>query len=203
VEWFCDWGTPEVLRAADDALAAFAELGATVRDVSLPSAPEAGTTAWRMTVREFAETRAADRERLDDMTPSARERFLAGSGLDEEEYRAALDTRERLCREIAAVFAEVDVLVTPATPTPAPRISPSADPLFEGGDAAWLERIARNFLIANVTGIPALVIPVGVHDGLPIAVQVLGPPAGDAGCLRAGRLLEGMQRDAASRAERA
>jgi aspartyl-tRNA(Asn)/glutamyl-tRNA(Gln) amidotransferase subunit A len=147
-------------------------------------------TAWTITVREFSEVRAADRDRLDEMTPSARERFLAGAGLTTDDYRAALANRTRLRREIEAVFADVDVLVTPATPTPAPRISPSADPLFEGGDAAWLERIARNFLIANVTGIPAMVVPVGSHEGLPIAVQILGPPGGDAVSLRAGRLLE-------------
>jgi aspartyl-tRNA(Asn)/glutamyl-tRNA(Gln) amidotransferase subunit A len=190
VEWFSGWGTPEVLRAADDAIGELAELGATVRDVSLPSAALAGMTAWTITVREFSEVRAADRDQLDEMTPSARERFLAGAGLTTDDYRAALANRTRLRREIEAVFADVDVLVTPATPTPAPRISPSADPLFEGGDAAWLERIARNFLIANVTGIPAMVVPVGSHEGLPIAVQILGPPGGDAVSLRAGRLLE-------------
>ncbi len=190
VEWFFDWGTDEALRAADDAIAALVELGATVRDVSLPSAHLAGMTAWTITVREFAEVRAADHDRFDQMTPAAVGRIEAAAGLSPADYRAALATRTQLQREVEEAFAEVDVLITPATPTPAPRITPPADPLFEGGDAAWLERIARNFLIANVTGIPALVLPVAIHDGLPIGVQILARASGDATCLRAGLALE-------------
>jgi aspartyl-tRNA(Asn)/glutamyl-tRNA(Gln) amidotransferase subunit A len=201
VDWFFDWGTPEVLHAADAAIATLAGHGATVHDVSFPTAHLAGMAAWTITVFEFAAARTADGSRLDLMTPGSQRRIEAGSAITRVDYDAALATRARLRRELVAVFAEVDVLITPGTPTPAPRISPSPDPLFEGGDAAWLERIARTFLVANITGVPALVVPVAVHDGLPIAVQILGPPGGDATCLAAGRRLEATRRRGLTRAE--
>jgi Asp-tRNA(Asn)/Glu-tRNA(Gln) amidotransferase A subunit family amidase len=72
----------------------------------------------------------------------------------------------------------------------APRVAPTRDPLFHGGDEVWLERIARNFLIANVAGIPALVVPVAMGDGLPIGVQIFAESGREDRCLQVGRWLE-------------
>jgi aspartyl-tRNA(Asn)/glutamyl-tRNA(Gln) amidotransferase subunit A len=188
-EWFFEWGSPEVLQAADDALARLARLGFTVHDVSVPTAPRAGMAAWTITVREFAALHAARPELFDRMTPSSVRRIEAGSALSEAEHDDALATRGQVRRELAGAFATVDAIVTPATPTQAPCVAPP-DPRFEGGDEVWLERIARCFLIANVAGIPALVLPVAAHEGLPIGVQILAPPGGDGTCLQVGAALE-------------
>jgi aspartyl-tRNA(Asn)/glutamyl-tRNA(Gln) amidotransferase subunit A len=195
VEWFFDWGVPEVLRAADDAIGRLAQVGFPVRDVSVPSAHLAGMTAWTITVREFAALHAARPERFDRMTPASVRRIEAGSALTAAQYEDARATQTQLRRELADAFGGVDAIVTPATPTPSPRVAPPVDRWFEGGDEVWLERIARNFLIANVTGIPALAVPVAVHDGLPIGVQILAPPGGDQVCLQVGRALESVVAD--------
>jgi aspartyl-tRNA(Asn)/glutamyl-tRNA(Gln) amidotransferase subunit A len=194
-EWFFDWGSPEVLQAAGDAIAALVKSGATVHEESVPSAHLAGMTAWTITVREFAALHAARPERLERMTPASIRRIEAGSALTAAEYEDAQATQAQLRHELVDAFTSVDALVTPATPTPAPRIAPPVDPLFDGGDEVWLERIARNFLIANVTGIPALVVPVTSHDGLPIGVQILAPPGSDQVCLQVGRALESADAD--------
>ena len=187
-DWFFDWGAPEVLDATRHAVTALVEAGAEVEEVALPHAPLAGRVAWTITVAEFA-ARYGTGE-LDDLTAGSRARIRAGTRITAVDYLHALDDRSLVTRDLDEAFTRVDVIVTPATPTSAPRIAPDADPLFDGGDDVWLERIARNFLVANVTGIPALVVPVGTAAGLPVAVQVLAAPHREQTCLRVGRLLQ-------------
>jgi aspartyl-tRNA(Asn)/glutamyl-tRNA(Gln) amidotransferase subunit A len=186
--WFFAWGAPDVLDAARQAAVALIDMGVDVEEVDLPRAGAAGRIAWTITVAEFSACYGAGT--LDDLTAGSRARIEAGGRLTAVDYLRALDDRALVRQELDEAFTRVDAILTPATPTPAPRIAPTADPLFEGGDEAWLERIARNFLIANVTGAPALVVPVGEVGGLPIAVQVLAPPNREHTCLRVGRLLQ-------------
>jgi aspartyl-tRNA(Asn)/glutamyl-tRNA(Gln) amidotransferase subunit A len=106
------------------------------------------------------------------------------------DYLRALDERTLVTGDFETAFGRVDAILTPATPTTAPRIAPTRDPVFDGGDEVWLERIARNYLVANVTGLPALVVPVDAVDGLPVGVQVLAPSNREDTCLQVGRILE-------------
>ncbi|MXZ54061.1 MAG: amidase, partial [Acidimicrobiaceae bacterium] len=54
----------------------------------------------------------------------------------------------------------------------------------------WLDKVARNFLPFNVTGNPALVVPVGLDEGRPAAVQIVAPHHRDARCLQVGEALQ-------------
>ena len=187
-EWFFDWGAPEVLDAVRGAIDGLASQGATVEPVQLKTATTAGLVAWTITVAEFAAGYGDGP--LDDLTEGARARIAAGAGLTAVDYVRALEMRASVIGELDGAFEQLDAIVTPATPTVAPRVAPTSDPLFDGGDEVWLERIARNFLIANVAGIPALVVPVAIADGLPIGVQVLAASGREDTCLQVGRWLE-------------
>jgi aspartyl-tRNA(Asn)/glutamyl-tRNA(Gln) amidotransferase subunit A len=185
--WFLDECDPDVARIFDEAIDVLAALGAARRSVVVERASLAGIVAWTITVAEFAAAREGDLDRLDALTPTTVERIVAGRALGASDYLRALRARHLLQRALGSAFESVDVIVTPATPTSAPRLGPPLDAMFAKGDAAWLERIARNLLIANVTGIPALVLPAGFIDGLPIGLQVLAAPFGEAQCLRVGK----------------
>jgi aspartyl-tRNA(Asn)/glutamyl-tRNA(Gln) amidotransferase subunit A len=187
-EWFFDWGTPDVLEAARRAIDQLGAYGAHVEPVGLSTATTAGLVAWTITVAEFAAGYGGGP--TDDLTDSSRARIRAGAALTAVDYVRALEMRVAIIRELDEAFGRVDVIVTPATPTVAPRIASAPDPLFDGGDEVWLERIARNFLLANVAGIPALVVPVAMGDGLPIGVQVLAASGREDRCLQVGRWLE-------------
>ena len=65
-------------------------------------------------------------------------------------------------RDIQCAFRDVDVIVTPATPAPAPRgLESTGDPLF---NSPW-----------SYAGLPTVIIPVGLSaDGLPVAIQLIG-----------------------------
>ncbi len=187
-EWFFDWGTPDVLDAVRGAVDGLVVHGASVEPVHLKTATAAGLVAWTITVAEFAAGYGGDA--VDDLTDGARARIAAGGSLTAVDYVRALEMRASVIAELDDVYERFDAIVTPATPTVAPRVAPTSDPLFDGGDEVWLERIARNFLIANVAGIPALVVPVALADGLPIGAQVLAASGREDRCLQVGRWLE-------------
>jgi aspartyl-tRNA(Asn)/glutamyl-tRNA(Gln) amidotransferase subunit A len=184
--WFTSECDPAVSAVFEAALSTLESLGATRHDVSVDHAETAGIISWTITVAEFASMREADLDRLESITPSAAERAIGGLGLGSFDYLKALRARHLVQRGLDRAFADVDVILTPATPSVAPRFGVPVDWAFAGGDIAWLDRIARNFLIANITGVPALVCPAGFADGMPVGIQVLAPPRADGRCLRIG-----------------
>jgi len=99
------------------------------------------------------------------------------------EYQAGLDAREAYREQMAAIFEQVDLLVTPTLPMVPPAT---------GQDERELRgRLTQLTWPFNVLGAPALALPCGpAEDGLPASVQLVGPPGADALVLAAGELLE-------------
>jgi aspartyl-tRNA(Asn)/glutamyl-tRNA(Gln) amidotransferase subunit A len=191
--WFSEACTDDVLAATDDAVAALVAAGAVVHEVDLPHAELAGAVAWTITVAEFAAVHDAELDDLDGRTASAIDRLVAGARVAAADYLRALRARALVQQDFDAAWDAVDVVLTPATPTPALRLTPELDPVFLQGDRAWLEGIARNFLVHNVTGMPALVVPSGAaDDGRPLAVQIVAPPFEELRCLRVGHALQAL-----------
>lgn len=109
-------------------------------------------------------------------------------------YTEAVTRLQAIARAVVGMLANVDALITPALPDRPPKLgelTASADPLD------WLERsfeLAAFTAIANVTGQPAIVLPVRAAehgDTPPTAVQLLGRPGGEAVLLRLAAELEG------------
>ena len=88
-------------------------------------------------------------------------------------------------RSVGRIFADVDVLVTPTTPTPAPAI---ADLRANPGALRPAEiKLLRNTRPFNVWGLPAISLPCGfTQSGLPIGLQIAGPHWREDLVLRAG-----------------
>jgi indoleacetamide hydrolase len=101
----------------------------------------------------------------------------------------AFAARTRIRRGIAALFETVDVLAWPTVPAVAP---PLQDPTVElpSGPTSADAANARQGVLANLTGIPGVSVPVGLDGGLPIALQLLGDWGSDAMLLDAAEALE-------------
>ena len=101
----------------------------------------------------------------------------------DSEYEAGLRGRERYREELAALFGEIDLLVTPTLPFVAPPT---------GHDERELRgRLTMFTWPFNVLGAPAIAVPWGAaEDGLPASVQIVGPPGADALVLAAAALLK-------------
>ena len=185
--WMAEGCSPGADAALSGALARLEGLGCTVEPVPFRYAELAGIVAWVITVAEFAAHHVSNLHRISEFTPSAACRLAAGARTSASDYLKALRARSLVQSDIDDAFERVDVLITAATPTSAP------DPatFFDDGDRLWLDKVARSFLPFNVTGQPALVMPAGLDEGRPAAMQIVAPPHGDALCLQIGAALQG------------
>jgi Asp-tRNA(Asn)/Glu-tRNA(Gln) amidotransferase A subunit family amidase len=112
-----------------------------------------------------------------------------GENISNEQYRAALRELGNIRREIAAIFDSVDVLVTPTTPIPAPRLSNLTTNIDQLRPTELV--LLRNTRPANVWGTPAISVPCGrTSEGLPIGLQIIGPMGRDARVLQVARAFE-------------
>lgn len=120
-----------------------------------------------------------------------------GRGVNQpvHQWIAVSETREKMRAEIASLFEEFDVLLTPVTPTTAIRHDHS-QPVFKrriavaGQPRAYMDQFCW-IAFATLLGLPATSVPVGrSKDGLPFNVQVIGAPGKDLTTLRFAELLE-------------
>ncbi|XWS68189.1 hypothetical protein CRYUN_Cryun04dG0069800 [Craigia yunnanensis] len=106
------------------------------------------------------------------------------------DYVAAQCLRRRIMHHHMEIFKKVDVIVTPTTGMTAPKIPPSA--LKVGETDMQVTGYLMRFIIAgNLLGLPAITVPVGYDkQGLPIGLQLIGRPWGEASILRLASALE-------------
>jgi aspartyl-tRNA(Asn)/glutamyl-tRNA(Gln) amidotransferase subunit A len=113
-----------------------------------------------------------------------------GAGIDAQTYIRARRELDRLRRSMSALFASIDLLVTPTTPTAAPQMAqyPST---FDGVLALEAGSVLRNTRPFNIFGIPTITIPCGMTGtGLPIGLQISGPPWAELRVLQFARAFE-------------
>jgi aspartyl-tRNA(Asn)/glutamyl-tRNA(Gln) amidotransferase subunit A len=181
--WYTPGTVTPVAAAVDTALDVFRSLGATVTDVEIPSIELVTASSAIMMPEAFAYHEADLRETPELYAASLRNRFLTGSLYLAHEYVQAQRARAILKAEVADLLHEVDLLVTPTTPTTAPT--------FEQAYGEFFRRGPHYTSIYNLTGLPALSIPCGFDDnGLPIGLQIAGRPFAEATVLQAGHAYE-------------
>ncbi len=160
---------PLVLEAVDQVADA---LGA--MPVELTQAAKARSAAFLLTSAQGGRRHLAslqeDAESFDDGT---RDRLLAGALLPEGTETAALKTAQPFTDELKALFQTVNVLITAATPVPAPRID--EETIMINGAAvnarAHLGMMTQPF---GISGVPALSVPVRSNEcTMPIGVQIV------------------------------
>jgi aspartyl-tRNA(Asn)/glutamyl-tRNA(Gln) amidotransferase subunit A len=111
--------------------------------------------------------------------------FALSSGYYDAYYGRAQGVRERMRHELAAAFEAADLVVTPTTPSAAFRLGEKLDdPL-----AMYLSDVFTT--PASLAGLPAVAVPSGATaDGLPLSLQIIGPPFAEGAVLRAARAFE-------------
>ena len=171
--------SPEVVAVVERAVTELEGLGASVREVSLPSLDYVRAANSVIMVSEaYAYHEANLKSRPEKFGDIVRSRFRTGGLLSAGDYLQAQRARTWARREFAEVMRTVDLLVTPTMTQPAPA--------FEGYDPASTIR-GRSFTAPfNVTGLPAISVPCGfTESGLPIGMQIAGKPFDEPGVIQA------------------
>lgn len=123
--------------------------------------------------------------------PEVKRRIILGtyalsSGYYDAYYGQAQKVRTLIARDFEAAFQQVDVLISPTTPT-------TAFPIGERADDPMAMYLADLCTIpANLAGNAAISVPCGLadEDGLPVGLQIMAPVLGDDRCYRVGAAVE-------------
>ena len=130
--------------------------------------------------------------RADDLSETVKLTMLAGQYLRESYHGRYYAIAQNLGRKLAAAYDEalsqVDLLVMPTLPMKATPL-PAADASIEEGVARGLEMI-NNTAPFDVTGHPAMTVPCGLSDGLPVGMMLVGRKWDETTVLRAAHAFE-------------
>jgi aspartyl-tRNA(Asn)/glutamyl-tRNA(Gln) amidotransferase subunit A len=187
--FFFDRLADDVRAAVEGALEQLRRLGADVRDVETPDFNEMNATAR---VAQLAETAAiyvnhTDKAQFGEDVWALLEqgRMIMG-----HEYVNAQRLRTVFRRQFDELWRRVDVLVGPTTPMTAPLLEQSTVTI-QGQEENVRMAATRLVRAINLLGEPALSIPCGQgSDGMPVGLQLIAAPFGEAMLVRVGKTLE-------------
>ena len=113
--------------------------------------------------------------------------YVLSHGYYDAYYNKAISVRTVIKKELADAFKAYDAILTPTTPTPAFGIGEKvSDPI-----AMYLSDLYT--VPANIAQVPAISVPSGSANGLPIGIQIIGPQSGEETLFELGKILENMR----------
>ena len=188
--FFFDRLDPDVESAVRGAMARAESLGASVRPVRQPDMPALNAVARMVLLAEASAVAWSALDRRELFGPDVLALLDQGRLVPAVDYINAQRLRRRMRREFDALWNDVDCLFTPTTPNTAPKIG---DTTVRLGGVDEDVRLATTRLVRgiNALGYPALSLPCGLSaSGLPIGLQIIGPPFEEARILRIAAALE-------------
>jgi len=198
-----------IKKSVMEAVEIFEKLGAKVKEISLPSFKHALAVYYIIAPAEASSNlarydgvhygRRSDKEkdlmemylntRREGFGPEVKRRIMIGtyalsSGYYDAYYLKAQKIRTIIKEDLEKTFGDVDVMMTPTTPTAAFGIGEkTSDPL-----SMYLSDIAT--IPVNLAGIPAISVPCGFDKGLPVGLQIIGRPFDEGTLFRAAYTFE-------------
>lgn len=182
----------DVAAAVRHAISVLQDLGTQVREVTIPYVDALAAVEFGIVLPEAsAYHQEWLRDKGDLYSPDVRLFLELGEFVLATDYIKALRVRTLIQQGWAAMFDDIDVLVSPSTPLAAPAVG-TAEVIWPDGIAEDIvTALKRLTLPANVTGLPALSMPVGFDAaGLPLGMQIMGRPFDEATVLRVGQAYE-------------
>jgi len=200
---------PQVKERVMEALAVFESMGAVWEEISMPHTEYAVATYYLLASSEASSNlarfdgvrygvRAANpdnlldlyrRSRSEGFGPEVKRRIMLGtyalsSGYYDAYYLKAQQVRTLIKRDFDRAFERFDLIIGPTAPTTAFRLGEQVDdPLM-----MYLNDIVT--IPVSLAGVPAISVPCGFADGLPIGMQIIGKPFDESAVLRAAHAYE-------------
>lgn len=113
-------------------------------------------------------------EHFSEMSSEALTLIGTGMNISANTYLNAQRQRTRAMTVLKHLFEEVDCIITPTSPIPAPSI-PSSDGTYGNNNLDLAYKLTLYAFIGNLCGVPAITLPIGYSvDGLPVGLQIMG-----------------------------
>lgn len=175
----------DVLANFHTAVSRLRDLGAEVVEVTLPPADVMAFVNRLITLGEAGAYHAPFLAgQADNYAPDVRARLELGQFIMARDYLTGQRLRGELSRQMAIVMQQVDAVLTPSMPIPAPRIGQGIWDYGHGREAIQ-EAMIRFTAPFSVSGQPAASIPSGLTGGgLPTGLQIVGRPLEEATVFR-------------------
>ncbi|TAL18018.1 MAG: amidase [Frankiales bacterium] len=168
---------------------------ADVDAVELPAPP------WEVQRRVLLATQGAEAvayhrslghwpDRAADYGSDVRSRLAAAAALTADDLESGARDRADVLRQVAGMLDAVDVLLLPVAGSGPSRVDDPDTVTVDGRAVPLRDQVLPHTLLANLCGLPACSVPVGLDpDGLPVGLQVVGAPGADALVLDVAELL--------------
>ena len=192
INFFFDNVQPDVENAVRESIEYLARGGATLVPVQIPMPELYHPTQWGLMVPEATAYHQSQMETsADHYGADVRILLEAGELVSATDYIRAQRVRTMIAREWSALFESIDILIAPSTPATAALVDQETFSWTDGSTEAVSDAYVRLSAPANLTGRPAISIPVGTDSGgLPIGAQIIGTAFGEQTVIQAAAALE-------------
>ena len=184
---YTEWAEPAARPAFDAALAVLKATGAQLVETKFPQFPYGAVLSTILAAEQASifEPLITSGKVNDLADPAQIAGLKASLEVPAKDYLKAMRLRRLMQEAISRMFADVDLLVAPARSGPASKID---QPLDRGPGPTPKDPGFRAIIQAgNLAGLPALVLPSGFADAMPVALQLVGAPWSENTLLAVGR----------------
>lgn len=174
-EFFFNNVDEHIEKIVRDNIQKLVDQGARVETVKIPSIADSEWAGFAYSVTEGSTYHYANTvHRAEEYGEDIRGFLTSGASPNTDVYQRALLVREQLIHEFNELFNTIDVLISPTTPIMPSMIGEDHVDL-NGEQVDFTSNIIRLTSPGNITGLPTLSVPCGLHNEMPVGLQIMGP----------------------------
>jgi len=189
---FDEWAEPAARPDFAKALDTIRSLGVQIAEAKLPDFPYGpvigaiisaeGATIFESLIKSGRVNELADQRQIAGLK--------AGLEIPAKDYLKAMRIRSLIQQGFRDLLADIDVLIAPARLTPAPKITQPLDRPASDRPTPKERGLTALIPAGNLAGLPALSLPCGFADGVPMSIQLVGRPFSENTLLSIGKAFQ-------------